>query len=183
MQVEEGRYAKYASFPIQIPAGELYDGDVVQDPCGRCLTVLEAWHGDAGVIARCARGAYRLSDAGGGFAWKGRVHEYQPRSTRLRLTGSLETGKPLRLGHLPGQPPESPAFLGWWTPEVAPGDMIIAADGYPYSINDDGDLATPWTWTGPSILAGWPISTHLGKTAIPQSGFVVVKPPEELATT
>ena len=177
-----GRYSRLPAFPTEVAPADLYDGDVIQESDGRCLTVLQAWHGEAGVVARCVPGAFKLSDAGAGFGYDGPVSEFGDVNDRLVLTGSLELDEGLRLrpsyrSHGAGQPVEA-----HWVSRPTEGALVIAADGYPYRIiQRDGGLEfeQPWEWAGPARYAGRPVDSYLESVTLPQRGFVVMAPMSE----
>jgi len=162
--------------PAEVSCSVLYDGDVVQDPAGRCLTVLQQWHGRDGVVSRCVTGAFRLSDAGSGFGYSGPLMEFQG-PDRLILTGSLDTEDGLSLKPLPGQPTVDRRLSARSVAQVGEGDLVIAADGLAYRIvNGPRGLEFQKTWCGgqSSKFIGQQVGSYLEHVLPPQLGFVVI---------
>ena len=173
--MECDRYFALGDLPAEVACSNLYDGDVIQERDGRCLTVFQQWHGEFEVTTRCLTGALRL-DGSDGFGYSDPVIEFRE-SDRVTLAGSLSSDEGLSLRPLPGQPNTHQKISAYSVSRVQEGDSVIAADGLAYVVvNAFGGVEMRRLWYGihKPIFDGVNIDSYLDSILPAQSEFVVM---------
>lgn len=173
--MDSARYSAVGDLPTEVYCSKLYDGDVVQEPDGRCLTVFQQWHGQFGVTTRCLTGAFLLENANG-FGYSDPVIEFGEEE-KLVLVGTLGGGESLSLRPLPGQPNHSRKISAHSVRNVKEDDRVIAADGLAYVVvKVAGKLVMHPLWVGAHQprFRGVEVDTYLRMVLPEQLNFVVI---------